>query len=344
MEDSPIIAPAAEAFSRQFRALASAMAGADQAGTGGAAMSFAAFMDLALYDAEVGYYRRDRERVGRAGADFQTAASLSLVFGPLVAAAAKSLLGTTDLGEITFVEIGAEPGRSVLAGVHHGFREVRTLRVGDTLDLEGNLVVFSNELFDAQPFHRVVRRDGGWREAGVQLVDKQLTWIELPEMTPAVAAIGAQLPATAPEGYVLDLPLAAARLAQSIASEPWRGVFLAFDYGRIWNQLTTEYPGGTGRAYWQHRQSDDLLARPGKQDLTCHVCWDWLEEALRSAGFAARGRESQEAFFVRRATAAVQAIVTGDPDPLSLSRTQLKHLLHPAIMGQRFEVLWGTRI
>ncbi len=76
---------------------------------------------------------------------------------------------------------------------------------------------------------------------------------------------------------------------------------LAFDYGKTWIELAEATPAGTARAYFRHAQSNDLLARPGEQDLTCHVCWDWLADALARHGFAAPQVESQESFFVHHA-------------------------------------------
>lgn len=335
MEHSPTASSVSDAFIRRFEARVEAAGGA---------MSFASFMDLALYDVEVGYYRAVRTRVGRAGGtDFYTASTFGGVFGTLVVGAAETLLAGGDVEDHEFVEIGAEPGRSVLDGVAHKFRAVRTIRVGDPLDLRGACVVFSNELFDAQPFHRVAYRGGSWVEMGVMLTAGQLAWTPLPAWSPAVAGMAHHLPAAAEEGYVLDLPLAAEALARRIAAPGWHGVFLAVDYGRPWAQLITEYPAGTGRAYANHRQSGDLLAQPGAQDLTCHVCWDWLAAALREGGFDEPMRESQEAFFVRRAEAAIHGIVASDSNPLAPRRTRLRHLLHPALMGQRFEALWAVR-
>ena len=335
MEHSTSAAAEEDAFVRRFRA--------DPRVDDGM-LSFADFMDLALYDAEVGYYRGGRERIGRTGgADFYTSSSLTEVFGPLVVAAAESLLGAARAGDCEFIEIGAEPGRGVLDGVSHRFRCTRTVCVGEPISLHGDLVVFSNELFDAQPFHRVVYRDGAWREMGVRLEGPKLTWAKLKSWSPETTARRARLPTPAAEGHIIDLPLRAEKLARDLAAQPWRGLFLAFDYGRTWSQIATEFPAGTGRAYAAHRQTDDLLANPGAQDLTCHVCWDWLEETLRDHGFESVTRESQEAFFLRRAIDAVQRIVADDPNPLSRGRTQLKHLLHPALMGQRFEALWALR-
>src|SRR5947208_17056047 len=102
---------------------------ADPAG----AMSFARFMELALYDPGVGYYRRDQPRVGYApGTDFFTASTSGPIFGELVAAACVTLLGDRrDPHDYTFVEIGAETDAGVLAGVAHPFGAVRTIRLGE---------------------------------------------------------------------------------------------------------------------------------------------------------------------------------------------------------------------
>ena len=78
----------------------------------GDTMTFAHFMQLALYDPELGYYRQPRRRVGRApGTDFFTASN-SPLFGELVAAACASLLTAAPRAPArlyNFVEIGAEP-------------------------------------------------------------------------------------------------------------------------------------------------------------------------------------------------------------------------------------------
>src|SRR3954470_1398361 len=144
-------------------------------------MSFARFMDLALYHPHLGYYRQDRRRVGyEAGTDFFTASTSGPVFGELICAACVQLLGPhKNAAEYTFFEIGAEPGSGVLNDVTHPFAGCQTVRVGDETEIRGKCIVFSNELFDAQPFHRFIFRDGKWRELGVQLNGYELVEVEL---------------------------------------------------------------------------------------------------------------------------------------------------------------------
>jgi SAM-dependent MidA family methyltransferase len=270
------------------------------------------------------------------GTDFFTASTTGPLFGELVAAACRSLLGNEPLADTTFVEIGAEPGGGVLTGVQHGFGATRTIRVGEPLKLSGKCVVFSNELFDAQPFRRFVFRAAEWRELGVQLCDGLLREIES-DATPAPSV----LPMAASEGYKIDLPLASAELAEEIAGQPWTGLFVAFDYGKSWQELRVAAPIGTARAYHRHTQSNDLLAQPGEQDLTCHVCWDWLVDALQCHDFARPQVESQEAFLIRHATEILAATATAEATRFSQRKLGLLQLLHH--LGQKFQVLWALR-
>ena len=328
----------------EFRAAFTARA--DAAGV----LRFDRFMALALYGEGVGYYRRPRPRVGYGGGtDFFTATSSGPIFGELIAAACVTQLRDADPREYTFVEIGVEPGgcdsaagntAGVLAGVSHPFGAASTRPLGAPLRLEGKCVVFSNELFDAQPCRRFVFRQGAWRELGVALHGETLAEVEL---APTPAAPEPGLPRAAPEGYRLDAPLDAAALARTIAAQPWTGLFVACDYGKSWRELIEATPAGTARAYFQHTQSNDLLARPGEQDLTCHVCWDWLAAALREHGFAVDEVLSQEAFFVRHAEAFIARAVAEEAARFSPRKRALLQLLHPAHMGQKFQVLVARR-
>jgi SAM-dependent MidA family methyltransferase len=319
--------PPSQEFLEVFRA---------EADTNGC-MAFDQFMELALYHSAVGYYRSGRQRVGYAsGTDFFTASTSGPLFGELVCAACSSLLGTEKMADYTFVEIGVEPGGGVLTGVSHRFGAARTVRVGETIELTGKCVVFSNELFDAQPFRRFVFREGVWCECGVQLRNGMLSEITM-EKQPQPS----MLPVTANEGYWLDLPLASVALAEKISAQPWTGLFVAFDYGKTWRELIEAVPAGTARAYYRHAQSNDLLARPGEQDLTCHVCWDWLVDTLHQAHFAEPRIESQESFLIRHAAEFMAATAAAEATRFSQRKLGLLQLLHH--LGQKFQVLWALR-
>lgn len=303
-------------------------------------MSFATFMELALYHPDVGYYRRARTRVGYApGTDFFTATSTGVMFGELVAAACTQLLRAAgrDPQTHTFVEVGAEPGTDgVLTGVAHPFAGVKVVRLGESISIPEQSIVFSNELFDAQPCVRSVFRGERWVELGVELREGSLVEVELPSLPPYV-------PPHATDGYHFDQPLAATELARKIATQPWRGLFVSFDYGKTFRELTEETPGGTARGYFRHVQTNDLLANPGEQDLTCHVCWDWISDALRQHGFATPALHFQETFFIRHAGEFIASFTAGEATRLSPRKLALMQLLHPSQMGQKFQVLHALR-
>jgi SAM-dependent MidA family methyltransferase len=275
------------------------------------------------------------------GTDFFTASTSGPVFGELVAAACSSLLRDLEPGECTFVEIGAENTGGVLAGVNHPFARSRTIAVGEPLELTGHCVVFSNELFDAQPFRRFRYSTGAWREIGVAIDGGGLVEIELPGANSA--RIPVDLPEASAEGYTIDAPLAAVALLGNIAAQDWDGLFVALDYGKSWQELIEITPAGTARAYHRHTQTNDLLAQPGEQDLTCHICWDWLVEELRRQGFDEPQLQTQEAFFIRNAEKYIAPAIAADAMRLTPRKRALLQLLHGSQMGQKFQALHAWR-
>ena len=129
-----------------------------------------------------------------------------------------------------------------------------------------------------------------------------------------------------------------------IAEQPWSGLFLAFDYGKSWEEIAFETPAGTARAYRGMSQRNDLLDRPGEQDLTCHVCWDWLEEALRGLGFGEPARRVPGGVLhPQRVPGSSRRSRHREAGRLSRDKLSLLQLLHPAHMGQKFQALWAAR-
>ncbi|HLS27283.1 MAG TPA: SAM-dependent methyltransferase [Opitutales bacterium] len=308
-----------------------------------APISFADFVDFALYDPEFGYYKRPRKRIGfDRETDFYTATSTGEVFAELVVAAAEKLLKPDLPGDFTFLEIGAEPNSGILPAKHI-FAESKVIRHGESIEFPEKTVFFSNELFDAQPFHRLVFSKNKWREIGIDWRN-ELVEVELAELSKPVAAIADRLPKSIAEGYHLDLPIASADLLRKFTSASnWQGLLILFDYGKSWREMIEATPQGTARAYHRHRQSNDLLAMPGEQDLTCHICWDWLIEVLEKSGFREIKLQSQEAFFITEATSAIEKIISEKPGEFDRRRQTIQQLIHPGQMGQKFQVLTARR-
>ena len=306
-------------------------------------LTYAQFIATALYDPQFGYYSRTRARVGKsADTDFYTSTSLGPLFGKLVAEACTNLLTPHCPKDFVFLEIGAEPGTSVLEDVAHPFAAARTLRLGEDLVVEGPVVLFANEWLDAQPFHRLILQKGRWRELGVKVKEKRLEQVQLETLSPTVLPYLEHLPTSLGDGYHFDLPTGASEALRQLLSQCWSGLFLTLDYGKPLAELLTTCPQGTARAYHQHAQSNDLLARPGEQDLTCHLCWDWLEALLQENGCTPTGLLRQESLFVRHAPQTLQTVMESPDNPGEKGR--LKELLHPAHLGLKFQALHGFRL
>lgn len=64
---------------------------------------------------------------------------------------------------------------------------------------------------------------------------------------------------------------------------------------------------------------------------------------MEAAGLHSVTLESQESFLVQRAHRTAQAIVSDSAGTFSPERQTLMELIHPANMGQRFQVLWALR-
>ena len=309
-------------------------------------MPFDEFMEFALYDKEIGYYTRPKQRVGRSEkTDFYTSSSLGPLWGELIVDACKKILHQETLGHYTFVEIAAEPEESVLKGLKHPFGKSLTIRQGNEIKIPSPAIVYSNEWLDAQPFKRFrfCPESKTWHELGVSLennsfIDKILDPDLCSSMTETI------FPKDYSNAYQIDWPSGSIDILDHLCKESWKGLFLTFDYGLSKQVLLRERPLGTARSYYRHVMEKDLLARTGEQDITCHLCWDELLNVLDEREFSQRALSSQESFLMNHASGKIQEIFSQTSDhPTGQKMQTLKEIIHPVHMGTKFQALWGIR-
>jgi SAM-dependent MidA family methyltransferase len=349
-------------------------------------ISFARFMELALYCPDYGYYERPHPAIGRAG-DYYTSASAGTLFGQLLAFQFARWLEELGLTPVQLVEAGAHDGRlaadilawlgqnqpSLLRRLEYWIVEPSsrprrwqeaTLRnwVGqvhwadDVTALAGSGVhgvIFSNELLDAMPVHRLGwdadRQE--WFEWGVTVREDRFEWTRLApapntlltELKRAGLELTTELLAALPDGFTIDISAAARRWWDRAASALRRGKLLTFDYGlKAAQVLLPEGAHGTLRAYSKHRATLDVLARPGEQDITAHVNFTQLQLAGETAGLRTEQFSSQERFLIGIA-AQMWADESGARSwDASLAR-QFQTLTHPEHLGRAFSVLVQAR-
>ena len=303
-------------------------------------VSMAQLVEAALYAPGLGYYVSERVRVGKAvGTDFTTAAALGPMFGELIAGAARTLVGG-DTSSYALIEVGSEPGQSHFEGVRAKFSELRSFAFGNAPEFPARSVLVTNELLDAQPFHRFIYQNHIWRELGVRVDGAELSIETLTEFSTELTEVFAGSLPEAAEGWIIDAPLAAENLLTRLLSGDWSGVVILLDYGKTIAQCLEDSPAGTARAYRGHQLSTAILENLGSQDLTCHVLWDRIEPILVRSGFSGVRLDRQEAFFVKNAGVEMERIaMSGDHEATG----RLRALTHPAHFGAKFQVLYGVR-
>jgi SAM-dependent MidA family methyltransferase len=330
-------------------------------------LTFARFMDLALYDSEAGYYAAGRAKIGRHG-DFFTNVSVGPLFGKILASQFREMW--SRLGKparFALVEQGANDGQlaldilSAMDGdmleavdywIIEPFPALRRLQEHVLKPLEARVrwvenldalpvfdgIHFSNELVDAFPFH-LIRSDGNlWKELCVATLDGRLVF----EVCHPAAALAAPLQ-TIPQraaGTIAELRPAACDWIHALAKRMNKGFVLIIDYGFARDELLAPHrTDGTYCCYRAHRRDSRPLEDPGQKDISAHVDFTALAESALAAGLRIEGFTDQHHYLV----GASQDLLTrlnGPPDELSQkSLRALQTLLHPESMGMQFHYL-----
>ncbi|HEV2722257.1 MAG TPA: hypothetical protein VG323_19720, partial [Thermoanaerobaculia bacterium] len=133
-------------------------------------MPFRDFVEVALYHPEHGYYMRGPSPAGKTG-DFVTGPSLSPAFSYAIGKLIRDFVGLYADGMSTIVDVGSGNGELVRSLGDIENAQIFGIDRGQSIeDLPRNAaqLVISNELFDAQPFARLVQRGDELHELTVQ--------------------------------------------------------------------------------------------------------------------------------------------------------------------------------
>jgi SAM-dependent MidA family methyltransferase len=254
---------------------------------GAAPLTVAAFMEMALYDPDEGYYARAEQRSGRAG-DFFTSVDVGALFGELlselVVRAWRALGAPTGSGAFVLCEAGAGNGRlarDVLDALAQGApatyahvsvalversasaraaqRDVlgphggRLLWSRDDLPDAFDGLIIANELLDAMPVHRVQMTPAGLQELYVVAEGEHLVLRPGPVSTPRLLDYFDMLGVALPPGAVADVCLAASDWLAAAARALRRGYLALIDYGHEAGLLySSRHATGTLRGYRRH--------------------------------------------------------------------------------------------
>lgn len=339
-------------------------------------LTFARFMELALYHPEQGYYTRHTMELGRAG-DFTTASEISPLYAQCFASQCQEI--SSQIGTAAILEVGAGTGRfagDLLAELarlgalpqHYFIYEISpSLRAKqqaylleqhpeliqrvtwlESLPTQFNGIVIANEVLDALPVHCFQIVSQGVKERFVSAQDNEFAWsLGAPSsaaLEQALALIQEQYQ-LAP-GYRSEICLALTEFLPALIQSVQSGVLLIADYG--YGQREYYHPErqrGTLTCFYQHHRHDDPLLRPGEQDITAHVDFTRVIEIAALQGCSLGGFTTQAGFLlsnglIERAAALEATLSTRD---LFSLQQQIKTLTMPTEMGERVRVMALTK-
>lgn len=360
--EAPLPPPDAEACAHSARLLARIR---DEAAASGW-LSFARYMELALYAPGLGYYSAGAQKFGAAG-DFVTAPEMSPLFAQtlarqvaeVMAGSAPAVLEVGAGSGAMAVELLRELDRLGSAPAAYGILEVsaelrqrqaEALRrqvpeLCDRVSWHERLpdsfsgVVLANEVLDAMPVHLLCWQADGIAERGiVAAADGSLAWSERPAAAP-LTALGAALPVAAP--YLSEVCPAARAWVGEWGRILGAGALILIDYGfprrEYYHPQRAE---GTLMCHYRHRAHTDPLYLPGLCDITAHVDFTAIAEAGAEAGLEVLGYTSQATFLLN---CGIAEILAGQDAAdtvryLPMAAAAGKYL-SPAEMGELFKVM-----
>ena len=337
-------------------------------------ITFAEYMRECLYHPVHGYYSQPEARRFR---DYYTSVDVSPIFGRLLARQFAEMWEQLERPE-EFMLVEAAAGTGRLAGhilefaqahLPAFFNALRYVAVERSLarcdQMAARLArfvtagkcrpsieisaripvgcVFSNELLDALPVHRVVQQQGSLQELFVIAEADKFTEAPLPLSTCAITDYFAAQQIALVEGQIAEAGLEACDWITEIGRRLGRGFVLTIDYGHEAAKLFDgHHMSGTLLSYHRHQASDNLFAAPGEQDLTAHVNFSALRQWGARQSLETLGLVSQTAFLLalgKRNDFADLYDEGMDEAGRTRARLQLKTLIYPEGMGERFQVL-----
>lgn len=317
-------------------------------------ISFASFMESALYDARDGFYARGA-RLGPGGV-FTTAPIATPFLARALGAELRALwqrlarpdpftlaeVGPGDgslaarlaaeLGDLPLDLVLCERAAGMLAQARARLPNARCAELAELAGIRGAIV--ANEVHDACPAHRL-----RWPRELLVGVGDDGRFAFVPG--PPAGSLGDPLHdagVTPAEGAVYDVAPAQAELQRLLAQALERGALIVLDYGEA-GPLRYERPLPRLRTYLGSMAGGDPLAAPGTQDITVDVDFGQVRAAGEAEGLRTTLDCPQpEWLLAHGAEAAIAELPRHDA-----GRLWLEALSHPEGSGAAFRVLVQER-
>jgi SAM-dependent MidA family methyltransferase len=342
----------------------------------GGFITFAHFMDEALYHPELGYYNTDTFALGKEG-DFITAPEISPIFAQCFAQQCQQIL--TQLDKKNILEFGAGTGRfakdllfalnhlDCLPQYYYILEPSMTLRKKqrdflstaypafikriiwlDSTPADFTGIVIANEVLDALPVH-------GFRIEGNRVKESFVAW----EKNQFVRLSGTPISMGLVEkvsvlrdlyslghGYESEINLRLPSFIQNMADMLKQGLILLADYG--YGQREYYHPArchGTLSCFYQHHRHNNPLILPGSQDITAHVDFTSVVSTATERGCALAGYTTQAGFLLACGLSTLVSTTELSLTPVEKFNLHqaIKYLTLPTEMGENIKIMALTK-
>jgi SAM-dependent MidA family methyltransferase len=347
------------------------------------AISFQQFMELCLYTPEVGYYTGTRAKVGKKG-DFYTSSAVGGLLGELLAGymAKKLMEKASEVYEI--VEWGGGTGQfalQILDKLAKDFpdfyqrlhfveiersdyhRELQKAKLDKHLGVvsfwspeqwkefgrRSHTFIFSNELLDAFPVHRVRYKNGqlyelyvGWDETKAGFYECEIKCDSL-----QVLDYLEQEAIALHEGQMAEINLAADLWLTELANWLTDGHIATIDYGDIAEEIYAKHRmNGTLLCYKDHQAYDNPYVFIGEQDITAHINFSACIRSGLKGGMQEWKLQTQKDFLVQEGILELlQNDASRDPfSPIAKRNRAIRQLLLGDQMSELFKVLVQSKV
>jgi len=346
-------------------------------------ITFADFMEACLYEPGLGYYTSPGRKVGAEG-DFYTSITVHAAFGRVIAREIAQMWRCMGCPPgFTLVECGAGNGRlacdimDYLSEREAGLYDCLTLVLVEKepslesaqremlsahldrmtwLSPEGfasneftfSGCLYSNELIDALPVHRVMMTSDGLRELYVTLKDGEFVEEAGEPSTPEIEEYLQRVAVKLHPGQLAEVNLNGPEWLRAVSKSLRSGFVMTIDYGYPAEELyTSRRKQGTLLCYHRHQTGENPYLRLGLQDITSHVDFTTLMKCgeklgLQNVWFGEQYRFLLSAGIIEEFEAIERSDISNE-EKLRLRLTLKKLIMPEGGMGDTFKVLIQSR-
>lgn len=331
-------------------------------------ISFHDYMEMCLYYPDLGYYTSIRPKIGSDG-DFYTSATLTPVFGALIAKYITQLWVEMGRQPLNIVEVGAGNGQlcqDILTYLshHNPIYDQLTYFILEKspamVSLEKSRIcspkvkwiasfsdlppiigcIISNELLDNFAVH-LVQMEESLMEVMVDYQDGKFREILKPASTAQKDYLNS-LGIVLQPGFRTEINLDAIDYLKQTAECLQHGILMTIDYGYLSDELVKPSKrSGSLVSYHNHQVNDRFYEKPGEQDITSHVNFSALLHWGEQYGWKDKLYTNQGSFLLNMGFIKMLEQSLAHEQDIAFAARKAAVLNHVLIydMGSKFKVL-----